>query len=446
MDLLNLYKKYSATSLYQSVLLAFTQSILALFFISIDFLYSKNLTVKEFGIWKQFIFVMNLTIPLLSFGIAEGYKYYLAKEGERKQMFANTFTVYTYISIAFLVAVGLANLADFLEWIDLKTYYMLSFLMPVAYFSFVINKALRYAYIDDSNIYLHTKITIAGFVLTGLVLLCSYFFFAQIKPFYLFVGILLYILIYFTPIAALILKGNLTITNEWLTQHYIIKVLKQGLPLYLATFIGTLTLNTGMLIVNTFEDIETFALFSVGALEIPVFAMLSAAVSQRIYPDLVRLISSGEKEKAKKMWMKTTLQVSYITYPLIILLMFFAEDLIYLVYSPKYEASIIIFKTYLLIGLFRNNYYGALITASGQTKYITLYAVIMLLTNAVLSFFLYSLFGVEGVVYGTLTATIIIQLLQLNHEKIVGLYFREFLCNYKILLLITIIFVLYFSK
>lgn len=446
MNIISLYNKFSKSTVYQSFLLAFTQSLVALFFIGIDFFFSKGLSVEDFGIWKRLMFVINLTIPILSFGIAEGYKYYLAKEGKKKEMFANTFSFYILITILFLGIILVANLLGYFGWVDLKEYYLLSFLLPIAYFVFVINKTLRYAYINDAKIELHSKVTLIGFTFTGLALLLSYFYFKSIATYFLYIGISLYILIYLTPIFTLIKRGKFVITSKWINKEYFIKVLKQGLPLYLATFIGTLTLNTGMLIVNTFEDIETFAIFSVGALEIPVFAMLSAAFSQKIYPELVRLVSNGEKEKAKKIWMKTTIQVSYITYPLIILLMFFAQDIIYLIYSPKYEESVFIFKTYLLIGIFRNNYYGALITASGQTKYITMYALIMLVANAIISILLYYYLGISGVVFGALIATFIIQLLQLNHEKLIKVYFKEFLLNYKILFLIILILTIYFFR
>src|SRR5690554_5308174 len=446
MNIISLYNKFSKSTVYQSFLLAFTQSLVALFFIKIDFFFSKGLSVEDFGIWKRLMFVINLTIPILSFGIAEGYKYYLAKEGKKKEMFANTFSFYTIITVLFFGIVLIANILGYFDWVDLKEYYLLSFLLPIAYFVFVINKTLRYAYINDNKIDLHSKITLIGFVFTGIALLFSYLYFKQLAPHYLYTGVILYILIYLVPIYTLIKKGKFIITNKWINKEYFVKVLKQGLPLYLAVFIGTLTLNTGMLIVNTFEDIETFAIFSVGALEIPVFAMLSAAFSQKIYPELVRLVSNGEKDKAKKIWMKTTIQVSYITYPLIILLMFFAQDIIYLIYSPKYEESVFIFKTYLLIGIFRNNYYGALITASGQTKYITMYALIMLVANAIISILLYYYLGISGVVFGALIATFIIQLLQLNHEKLIKVYFKGFLLNYKILFLIILILTIYFFR
>lgn len=439
-----LYNKFSESTVYQSVLLALTQSLVAVFFIGIDFFFSKGLSVAEFGIWKRLMFVMNLAIPVLSLGLAEGYKYYLAKENKGKWMFANTFTFYALIAVVFFTVVLIANLLNYFTLIDLKEYYLLSFLLPVAYFAFVINKTLRYAYINGARIATHTAVTLVGFLIAAVFLLVAYLYFDQFSFYYLYIGVFLYILIYLLPVFSLIRKGKYIINPNWINKDYCVKVLRQGLPLYLATFIGTLTLNTGMLIVNTFEDAETFAVFSVGALEIPVFAMLSAAFSQKIYPDLVRMVSGNEKEKAKKLWMRTTIQISYITYPLIIVLMFFAEDIIYLIYSPKYEESVFLFKTYLLIGLFRNNYYGALITAAGQTKYITLYALIMLATNAVLSAVFYYFFGSSGVVFGALVSTIVIQFLQLNHENLLHSYLVNFLLNYKIMLLIITIVAAYF--
>jgi O-antigen/teichoic acid export membrane protein len=446
MNVINQYYRFKNSSVYLSFLLAFTQSIIALIFIGIDFFFSKGLSVQDFGVWKQLMFIVNLIIPILSFGIAEGYKYYLAKDGKKIQTFANTFYLYFIITILFFAVVLLVNILGFFGLLQLKEYYFLSFLFPIAYFAFVINKTLRYAYINDAKILLHSKITTFGFAFTSILLFASYLNFNRIIVYHLYIGICLYIVTFITPIFFLIYKGKYILTNRWFSKEFCIKVLKQGLPIYIATFIGTLTLNTSMLIVNTFENIETFAIFSVGALEVPVFAMLSAAFSQKIYPELVKLVSNGEKEKAKKLWMKTTIQVSYITYPLIILLMYFAKDIIYLVYSPKYEDSVFLFKTYLLIGIFRNNYYGAIITASGQAKYITFYALCMLVVNAILSIVLYYFFGISGVIFGTLAATILIQFLQLNHEKLVLPYVQKFLFNPRIIILIILIFVAYFFK
>lgn len=440
--ILNFKKSYS----FNSLLLAITQSFIAFFFLIMDFFYSKELTVEKFGIWKELILVISMMIPIFSFGIAEGYKYYLAKENRPKEIFANTFIFYSVITICLFVIVLFLNYAHYLGLINLRDYYLISFLLPIAYFAFALNKTLRYGYINEGKVLLHTKITLVSHFVTSLLVGLVYYHYHIIKANYLVIGLFLYIFLYTAPIIFLILKNNLVITFKWLNKNYFIKVLKQGIPLYLATFIGVLTLNMDKIIVRSFENAEVFAVFLVGALEIPVFAMLSAAFSQNIYPKLVKQINTGKKEQAKKLWLETTKRVSFITYPMILILMFLSEDIIYFIYSPKYEDSVVLFQTYLLIGLFRNNYYGAIITASGNTKYITLYSAMMLVFNLIFSLVLYFVFGLKGVVFGTLLSTFLIMALQLKHENLLKKYFYNFLLDYRIIIMIIIILAFYFNQ
>lgn len=444
MNLKNSYTKISSGSSFASLLLTLTQSIIALFFILFDFLFSKKLSVVEFGYWKEMFFLLNLGIPLLSFGIPEGYKYYLAKEGKHKVMFSNTLMSFLVIGLFLSLLFVLVNLMHCFQWINLDKYYLISLLFPVAYLVFNVNKTLRYGYINEKKVLLHTKITLLYYVLTLVLTLVFYLNIDRIKSQFLYIGLLFFIALYGFPLYTLIRKNNLVLKPKWLNKVFLSKVLKQGLPLYMATFIGTISVNLDKSIVSFFEDKATFAIFSVGALEIPVFAMLSAAFSQNIYPTLVKLVSSDKKDEAKDLWIETTKKVSYITFPILLILMIFSKQIIFFIYTTDYSESIVIFQTYLLIGLFRNNYYGALIAASGQTKYITLYSGMMLLLNLILSIILYNIWGINGIVFASLFATIFIQFLQLNHENLLKKYFFDFLLNYKIIILITLIVIAYF--
>jgi O-antigen/teichoic acid export membrane protein len=446
LDIKKIYDRFVNSSSYTSLLLALTQSFIAFFFIVIDFFYSKKLSVSDFGNWKQMYFLISLGIPLLSLGIPEGYKYFLAKEGKPKEIFSNTFLFILFITGILLVICLFVNLFHYYGWINIKQYYLISFLFPIAYFSFGISKVLRYAYINEKKVKLFTKINIFFSILTLIIIGIVYFNFQEIKTYYLLVGMLLFICIFELSNTTLLNKLRLTINSKWLNKEFFLNVLGQGFPLYLATFIGTLSVNLDKSIVSFFENKETFAIFSVGALEIPVFAMLSASFSLNVYPQLVTLIHQDKKEQAKKLWIHTTTNVSYITFPMILVLMFFAKDIIYLVYSPKYEKSVFLFQTYLLMGLFRNNSYGALIAASGKTKFITMYSAMMLTFNLILSFILYKILGIEGVIIGSLASTTIIAFLQLKHEGLLKMYFKKFVLNPKIFILILLIMGYYFTR
>lgn len=436
-----LVEKYRHGDTANSFMLAFTQSVVAFIFIIVDFIFSKKMGVYSFGVWKQMFFIIGILVPLLSFGVPEGFKYFIAKENNRNLYFSNMLFMLLASTAVGLIVFLFVNLFSYLDWIQIGDYYLISILFPLGFLFFNLNKALRYVNINDKKVLLNTKVLSFFFVPTLLVILIFGFYFEQVAHYYLWIGLFIYLLVFGAPLYTLIKKSSLLFNFKSVRKKTIRQMLKVGFPLYLSTFIGMLIVNFDKGIVSFFENKATFAIFSVGAMEIPVFAMLSAAFSQQTYPQLVKLMSNGQKEEAKKLWMKTTIKVSYITYPMILILMVLAKPFLFFIYSNEYGDAVVIFQIYLLVGLLRNNYYGALIIASGNTKFITYYAVLTLVFNVTLSLILYSWLGINGIVYGTLISALIIALLQLNHEGLLKSYFINFIGNFKVLILIILVLI-----
>ncbi|MBX2921240.1 MAG: oligosaccharide flippase family protein [Chitinophagaceae bacterium] len=441
--LITLVDKYKNTHYGSGILLAISQSSLALVFIFIDYIYSKKLSVVEFGSWKQMYFIIQLVTPLLSFGFPEGFKFYIAKENNKPLFFSNfLFTFLTIACIEFLIIVCL-NLFHFAGWIDINIYFLVSLLFPLAFLSYGVNQTLKYTYINNQRVFEFTKTTLIALLVTIVFIVLSGWLVSSHKSYFMALGVALYILTFGLPIYTLYINSGLTVSRSLVDMSHIKKMFAIGFPLYCASFIGVINVNLNKAVVSFLESKETFAIFSVGALEIPIFAMLSASFSQNIYPQLVKHIHNNEKDKAKKLWINTTKKVSYITYPLLLVLMVLAKPLIYLIYTTDYQESVILFQTFLLIGLFRNNFYGSLIVASGKTKYITLYSALALVSNLLFSLSVYYFFGIRGIVYGNLLSTIVINLLQLNHENLLGDYVKKFLFDKKIFVMIVAILAAY---
>ena len=59
-----------------------SQSVSVLIFLAADALFARRFTTTDFATWKQVMLLINLGIPLISFGLPEGFKYYAAKEPE----------------------------------------------------------------------------------------------------------------------------------------------------------------------------------------------------------------------------------------------------------------------------------------------------------------------------------------------------------------------------
>lgn len=421
-----------------------SQGAVAVVIVLIDFVFSKKLSLSQFGNWKQIFIFLNIFIPVMAFGIAEGFKYYIAKEKNNLNYFNNLLIFLVLIVFLMFVVIGCLNLFHFLNIVNIKSFYLVSFLFPIAFFSFFVNLSVRYIFINENKIRIHTKIILLFIPIPILILLTYYFYNIISNEYSLYLGVFVYSVLFGLPVVLLIKKSRVKLSISWFNIKTIQKMLYQGFPLYVATFVGLFCINIDKILVSYFENKETFAVFAAGAIEIPIFAMFSAAFSNNDYPKLVGHIQNNNAVEAKNIWLKTTLNVSYILYPLILFLMIFSKQIIFFVYNKNFTESVFYFQTYLLVGLFRNNFYGALMAASGNSKQVSYYSLILLILNIIISYFLYKFIGLNGIVFGTFISTIIYTYMQLKHEKLVKRYFQEFLMNKVIILLIILIMIAYF--
>lgn len=429
---------------WPSILVIISQASIAGRLLLIDSVFSKKLSLSEFGTWKEMFIFLNILITILALGMAEGFKYFIAKEKKVSGYFSNLLVfLLTIATLSFLV-IGVINVLHFFEFINIKAYYLTSLLFPLAFLTFTLNLSLRYVYINENKIDLHTKIVLYFIPVSILMLLGFYFFSAIFNDYYLYFGLITYSVVFGLPLLFLIKKLKLEIKLKPVDKVFVKNMLHQGIPLYLATFVGLLCFNIDKIIVSYFETKEVFAVFAAGAVEIPIFAMFSAAFSNNDYPKLVANIQSNNREEAKNIWLKTTRNVSYFMFPMILVMMIFAKEIIAIIYSKHYTESVFYFQTYLLLGLFRNNYYSGLIAASGNAKKVIQYSIVLLVLNLLFSISLYETIGLKGIVFGTLISTMIFSVLQLQHEKILKRYIIEIIGNKVIFALITLIIVAYF--
>lgn len=425
-----------------------SQSVSVVLFLLADALFARRFSSTDFATWKQLTLLINLGVPLISFGLPEGFKYFAAKEPENvgthllKTLLATTIITVAIFSFMWLGGVGILSY----QFKNPKVAYFRSGIALI-FFCVTFSKLIRYYLINHelTNILFNSALLCLSVGIIQLSL--AYYFYGDVgeQTFWYWITSLV-CLIFLSSVITVFFRqrGELfKLKNSSGSLFNFSPYLKIGLPLYIASFIGILTLNLDKAIVNKLGTLNDFAVYSIGAIEIPIFSMISASVSQSIFPKLVTFYSNNDTAPAKKLWVETTRKISLITYPIILVLMLFAAPLVKLVFTEKYEAAVPIFKAYLLVSLWRNSYYGALISASGRTKWITVYSVISLVLNVGLSIGLYFYNGLLGIAYGAFCAASVTALLQLWHEKMLGLWFKQVIANKLVLLLIVLILIAY---
>lgn len=174
------------------------------------------------------------------------------------------------------------------------------------------------------------------------------------------------------------------------------ELFEYGLPLALSQIVGKLTVQLDKYLIATFTAAEVFAIYTVGAVELPLVPALAYSVTTALVPALVVHYHNGNRKEFVKLWHASSVKVALVMMPVAVAAFVLAGPLMRVLFSAEYEAATIPFRMYLLLLPMRLCGYGALVRAVGQTRPVLIAAVAGLATNAVCNYPFYLAFGLAG--------------------------------------------------
>lgn len=177
-------------------------------------------------------------------------------------------------------------------------------------------------------------------------------------------------------------------------------------PLLLASGIGLLGLRMDQIIVANRLGPEVYALYAVGAFEIPLFGLLQSSVSSVLMPRFAALARQQEWAEITRLWRRALVRSAVIVFPIAAILIVLAEDFIVFVFGETYRESAIIFRIYLLLAPVRIMTFGLVLRAAGHTKPDLYGAVSYLVAVGVFGITGVSLFGAPGAVAAVVLCSI----------------------------------------
>lgn len=190
-------------------------------------------------------------------------------------------------------------------------------------------------------------------------------------------------------------------------------ILKYSIPLALSTAIGTISIYMDKLLIGNLMDIESFALYTNMAKELP-FAFIINSFTTVLMPVFIRLHAEGEDPELKKHW-ANYLELGYsITWILTGTAVFCSKNLLLFLYSEKYEQGLNIFIIYLFVEMCRFSYFGTILSTFGKTKVIMYSSLLSLTCNFVLNLLFYHLFGIIGPAIASFVSVLLMLSLQLK--------------------------------
>lgn len=185
---------------------------------------------------------------------------------------------------------------------------------------------------------------------------------------------------------------------------FIRELLTIAAPLLFSALISGSAQYIDGLVVSIKFEAENFAVFRFGAKELPFVIMLATGLSNAMLTEFSSKENISETLGKLK---RRSLRIMHSMFPLSILLIVFAEPLYKFMFSPEFTRSADIFVVYLLTIISRLLFPHTILMGRKKTKAVLIVAIIEVILNISLSFWLANHYAAVGVALATVAAYLI---------------------------------------
>lgn len=378
-------------------------------------LLSRFRTLTEYGTYSQMILAISLVITICNLGLPYAVTYFGSKAEnfrDRNHFFSVFYTADTVISaligVIMLVATPLLSLYFKNDTFGQYWYFLLAY--P---WIRIIDGTLENALvIAQKTVWIAVYRLIYGAVSCLVVVVIKAMglgFTEYLIAYTLLLGVL-------TLVAyALISKayGRLRIS---LDVELLKEILRYALPVGLASAVGTINIEFDKLVIGRLCTTEELAIYTNAAKPLPV-GLIATAINMVILPLIVKKIAAQRQDESIRLWNRSIKIALDIISTLTLALIVFSPEVMTFIYSEKYVSGSVVFAIYCCSYLLECTYWGTMLNATGNTKYILYSSMISCATNIVLDIVLYRLLGMIGPAIATVTSQFVLEYVQVAFSK-----------------------------
>lgn len=354
----------------------------------------RQFSVVEFGQYKQLFMLFGMALPLIDFGITQGLTYFIPKYPEKQREVISLFVschgivcfiaVFLFIFLQNEIAIlltGNNSIAGLIPYVGL----VLAF----------------WAVSTNLEVFLSAKkeSAHAGFFhfvsecLKGIVTILIAYLFGGIKA--VLIGIIAVGFIRIIWFIAYLNKKNIFSFFSF-NKKLFFELLTYSAPLGAAVLVNTLIEYTHQVIISNQLSSADFAVYSIGCFQVPLIGAISLAVSRIALIKICELNINNEYNKIVEVLSNSFRKLSLMFFPPFVLLWTFAHEIVVLLYTDAYIASVHIFRIFIWILPITALLVEYTPRSLGDTKYNFKVNCITLLLNIIYLVPLLHFFGVAG--------------------------------------------------
>jgi len=357
--------------------------------LAVIFLYARNLTLTEYGLYQSVWLYINITSVVSLFGLPS---LLLSGSVVNIKKWIRSHKKYFFKIACVLNLLPLIYIFNFANNLDLTTKSLLVLLIVVQNIA-IITEVLTVKKEQEFLVLLSNIVFITGYFLWHIILLYNNYSLQLLLAGLIFMFLIkLFLQWYFSK--GIIKEENATESFQGKQWFYI--------GLYDVTGVVAKWLDKWLIL--SFISVTQFAAYFNGSYEIPVFGLMVSAVGSIM---LVEFSKQGTDPTAtvKILFEKSTTLLSAIVFPSFCFLFFYHEEFFTLVFSAKYAEAIPIFLISIFVLPLRITNAAAALQVHHRNDLILKGALLDLLITVVLMLVLYPILNLRGLALSFVIAT-----------------------------------------
>ncbi|MBT3611676.1 MAG: oligosaccharide flippase family protein [Flavobacteriales bacterium] len=148
------------------------------------------------------------------------------------------------------------------------------------------------------------------------------------------------------------------------------EIFRYSLPLLTASLWGVAIKAADQFYISHYFGSEVFAEFANGFIEIPLIIMITGSAATMLLPIFSKMIhEKADKSELILMWNSVLNKSVMLIYPMVIFFLFFAEEIVTVLYSDQYIISAVYFRINIFLNFFNIILFSPLLFAMGKTRF-----------------------------------------------------------------------------
>lgn len=394
-----------------SLLLIFIKIITVFLGLVVTRILAENLSLNDYGTYSQVMLLFSTLSSLTILGMADAANYFFHNHFKDRSRYLSTICFIQFI-IYLLLQPTLFYFSDCIsEYFSNEKIKDLILFSSALSFNFNLICILQIVFIGIGKA---RQIAVINLIISTFKLILFYLV-AQIfnEIVLIFWSLLFLDFIHILYFYFYIYRSGSRISLKFVDISIIKNIFNYGLPLAVYLIINSLSRDLDRYFISGVTNTETLAMYT-NASKILPFDIIMVSFCTILIPYISKYLASNNINEALILY-KNFLKLSILTTSMLAFsAIASAPMLMQLLYTEKYLNGLSIFIVYILIDIFRVFGITLIITASARNYYLVKVSVFALISNFVLNFIFYDLFGIIGPAYSTLFVTIISGFLILN--------------------------------